>query len=77
MVTVRQVDFAVSTDLSIIFLVPSKTAKKHHITLKAGMIFHPFSFVKAGVYTSEGNSVKLNDAPSLNSTGLHFMLTWG
>lgn len=77
MVTVRQVDFAVSTDLSITFLFPKKAAKKHNITLKTGLLFHPFSFVKPGVYTSEGNSVKLNKAPSLNSTGFHLMLTWG
>ncbi|MBC8191700.1 MAG: hypothetical protein ISR87_08290 [Candidatus Marinimicrobia bacterium] len=76
MLTVRQIDFALSTDISIIFLLPKKSDTQHSITLKTGGVFHPFSFLKPGVYSGDGNSVKLNNAPSLNSTGLHLMLIW-
>ncbi len=76
-VAVRQIDFAISTDLSIGKYFPKKGAGKHLLNLKLGMVFHPFSFVKPGIYAGEGNAVKLNGAPSLNSTGFNLMLTWG
>jgi len=76
-VAIRQIDFAISTDLSLGIYLPKKGDGKHLLNLKLGMVFHPFSFVKPGIYAGEGNAVKLNGAPSLNSTGFNLILTWG
>lgn len=77
MVAVRQVDFAISTDINLGTLRPKKDGGKHLLNLKTGMVFHPFSVLKPGVFNGETTSVKLNGAPSLSSTGVHFIFTWG
>lgn len=76
-VAVRQVDLALSTDLSLGTYIQKKEGRKRLLNLKLGMIFHPFSFAKPGIYTGDVTAVKLKNAPSLSSTGVHLILTWG
>lgn len=76
MVAIRQIDFSISTNLTLGKYIVKDEGKPHLLSLKMGLLFHPFSIMKPGVYTGEGTSLTLKNAPSLNSTGIHVFLTW-
>lgn len=74
---INQTDFALSADLSLGKYIHRGEKSTKLLNLKAGMIFHPFSFGDPGISSGDFSIVTLSHAPSLSNTGIYLLLTWG
>ncbi len=74
---VSQTDFALSTDVSLAKYITRGEKGTKLLSLKVGMIFHPFSFGDPGISGAEFSFVKVTEAPSLSNSGVFLVLTWG